>query len=156
MNCLKNLNVISMYLLVKYPFAPSEKVSEMVGTPFLSDRNPWSEEESLERPGIGYRVKLAEEGLLREIESEEEKAALVETHEASTQTPGAGPSTIPNNARVLEMVLWHRDAAAAATYAEYVEECAAEEARWIEDMEDRWWGEEEVVDEGVQEFRDLD
>ena len=31
-----------------------EKVTEMVGTPFPSGRNPWSEEESLERPGIGY------------------------------------------------------------------------------------------------------
>ena len=43
-----------------------EKVLEIVGTPFLSDRNPWSEEESLERPGVGYHANTGGKGVLNQ------------------------------------------------------------------------------------------
>ena len=98
---------------------------------------------------------MEDEALLREIQSDEEKDTLVEIHEASTQTPGAGPSTIPNNARVLEMVLYQRDHAVLETYNKYIRECAEEEARRItKHQEGCWWGDEEIDD--MVEFHDLD
>ena len=110
-----------------------------LGSPIPTTWDPRLEEELIERPGIGYRAKLKEEALLKEILSDEEKDVLVETHKVLTLTPGAGPS-IPNSARVLEMVLHHRDAAALKVYQEYHQECTKEEAcRILEHQEGHWW-----------------
>ena len=122
---------------------------DLLGSPIPTIRDPGLEEESLKRPGIWYRAAIEKEALLREILSDEEKDTLVETHEVSTQTPGAGPS-VPNNARVLEMVLYRHNAAAYKTYTEYIQECAEEEARRVQEhQEGCWWPAEVENDDEV-------
>ena len=86
--------------------------------------------------------------------TDEEKDALIETHEAVTQTPGARPSIL-NNTCALEVVLYHCDAATYKTYTEYLQECVEEEAHRIDEhQEGRWWWEDEIDD--MMEFHDLD
>ena len=132
-----------------------EEVIRTLGSPIPTTHDPLLEEESLTRAGIGYCAELEREGLLREIQSNEEKNTLVETHEAVTQTPGARSLTIPNNAYALEMVLYHRDMAAYKTYTKCLQECAEEEAcRINEHQEGHWWAVDEI--NNMMEFTDLD
>lgn len=104
------------------------------------------EERSLESASVGHPSERSierMEGFLREVVSEEEKNALVETHKASVQTLGAGLS-IPNNAGVLDLVLYRCDTMAHTMYQEYLQQCAKDEARCTRQHAE---GYEWVVDE---------